>query len=175
MMMLRIIWYIFCVGKVLSIAFFSKPKLTVRERVYRKYLASHAELLKSFNDDDKRNMEVILDNTIKNAAARQEISDSRLRKSTKRVNFETEKNDYYEPKELNDPVVFFDVAPNPPPSMHLDQSASFEEKKHEEEFIEREDLLDLEAKTEEMPDAAESPNLSSDETVPLVTDSGSPA
>ena len=41
MMFLRIAWYIFCFFKILSIAFFSRPKLTIRERVLRKYLVSH--------------------------------------------------------------------------------------------------------------------------------------
>ena len=54
-------------------------------------------------------MEVIVDNTIKNAATRQMNGSSRVRRQTKRVCFEIERNDYYDPKEWKEEPVFFDV------------------------------------------------------------------
>ena len=87
MMILRIFWYIICIAKIISIAFYSRPKPTIRERVLRKFLISHNELVKSFSDEDVKNMQTILDNTTKNASTRLAPSGSRIRKPTKRVNF----------------------------------------------------------------------------------------
>lgn len=56
MVALRVIWYLFCLTKIISIAFFIRPKPSIRERVLRKILISHNELLRSFNDEDKKAM-----------------------------------------------------------------------------------------------------------------------
>lgn len=87
MLALRVIWYLFCFTKIIAIAFFTRPKPSIRERVLRKILISHSELLRSFNDEDKQAMEIIVDNTIKNASSKHESQNSRIRKSLKRVNF----------------------------------------------------------------------------------------
>ena len=86
-MLLRIIWYVFCFFKILSIAFFSRPKPTIRERVLRKFLVSHNELVKGFSEEDIKNMQVILENTTKNASTCHTSNGSRIRKKTKSVNF----------------------------------------------------------------------------------------
>ena len=148
MMLLRILWYIFCFVKIISIAFFSRPKPTIRERVLRKFLISHNELVKSFSEDDIKNMQTILDNTTRNASTRHTSSGSRIRKPHKMVNFETGRNDYYEPKEWKEETIFFDIATKEEHPLHLHENTSFEEKKHEEEFIEREDLIVLDEKSE---------------------------
>ena len=44
-------------------------------------------------------MEVILENTIKNSSTKQATNGNRVRRKTKSVMFQTEKNDYYNPKE----------------------------------------------------------------------------
>ena len=99
-------------------------------------------------------MEVIVDNTIKNASSRMTASGSRIKKHSKSVNFEMGKNEYFAPKEWNETEpIFFDIVSRTDSGehpLHLDQSSSFEEKKHEEEFIEREDLLGLDEKSEEL-------------------------
>ena len=47
--------------------------------------------------------------------------------------------------------MFYDIVNSEPEHpLHLHEKNDFEEKKHEEEFIEREDLICLEEKTEEM-------------------------
>lgn len=42
MVAIRIIWYLFCITKIISIAFFTRPKPSIRERVLRKILISHS-------------------------------------------------------------------------------------------------------------------------------------
>lgn len=48
---------------------------------------SHNELVKTFSEDDIKNMQVVLDNTTKNAASSHETNRSRNRKPGKKVCF----------------------------------------------------------------------------------------
>jgi len=45
-------------------------------------------------------MEIIINNTLKNSKIDNHSKKNRLKKSMKRVSFEINKNDYYEPKSL---------------------------------------------------------------------------
>jgi len=54
--------------------------------------------LKQFTEEDKNSMEVILSNTIKNANVVFDPKNKKVRKPSKTVNFETERNNYYSPK-----------------------------------------------------------------------------
>ena len=73
-------------------------------------------------------MEIIIANTISNALSKHETQNSRIRKTHKKVNFEVEKNDYYEPKKLKEEEpVFYDLinsTSNEHP-MHLNDISSF--------------------------------------------------
>lgn len=145
MYMLRLVFYVIVFVKLIEISFLRRKKHSLKERVYRKFVFAHQELFRQFTEEDKTIMDKTLNNTIKNAAVQFDPRNSRVRRSSKSVTFETEKNNYYEPKTWNEENRF-----DPLPDKSKEEGATFEEKKLEEEFSEREDLLGLNEKSEEM-------------------------
>jgi len=89
MAILRIIFYLIVLLKIIELSFLRKKKYSLKERIYRKFIYTHQELLKHFTEEDKNTMEVILNNTIKNANVVFDPKNKKVRKATKTVNFET--------------------------------------------------------------------------------------
>ena len=96
--LLRIIFYLLVALKLIELSFLRRKKPSLKERVYRKFLLAHQELLKTFTEEDKNNMENTLTNTLKNVSVDYRNTRTKTHKSRKRVNFSTDKNDYYDPK-----------------------------------------------------------------------------
>jgi hypothetical protein len=145
MYLLRLVFYVIVFVKLIEISFLRRKKHSLKERVYRKFVFAHQELFRQFTEEDKTIMDKTLNNTIKNAAVQFDPRNSRIRKSTKSVSFETDKNNYYEPRDWMEESRF-----DPHPEKPKEEGATFEEKKLEEEFSEREDLLGLNEKSEEL-------------------------
>lgn len=99
MHVLRLLFYILVAAKLFELSFLRRKKHNLKERVYRKFLFAHQEILKQFSEEDKAVMESTLNNTIKNAAITFTNTPKKPKKNRKRVNFTIEKNTYYEPKQ----------------------------------------------------------------------------
>jgi hypothetical protein len=95
---MRLLFYILVALKLLEFVFSKKRKMDIKERVYRKYVFSHAEMIREFNEDDRKNMETTLKNTIKNASIDKTPNKLFKKNSTKKVNFHETKNEYFEHK-----------------------------------------------------------------------------
>lgn len=87
MHVLRIIFYILVIAKLFELSFLRRKKHNLKERVYRKFLFAHQEILKQFSEEDKAVMENTLNNTIKNASIVYNNTPKKVKKSRKRVNF----------------------------------------------------------------------------------------
>lgn len=98
MHVLRLLFYVLVAAKLFELSFLRRKKHNLKERVYRKFLFAHQEILKQFSEEDKAVMEHTLNNTIRNAALTCSTTPRKPRKNRKRVNFTVEKNTYYEPK-----------------------------------------------------------------------------
>jgi len=72
--------------------------MDIKERVYRKYVFSHAEMIREFNEEDRKVMDTTLKNTIKNASIDKNLPKLVKKISNKRVNFHENKNEYIEPR-----------------------------------------------------------------------------
>lgn len=114
MNVLRLVFYLLVAAKLFELSFLRRKKHNLKERVYRKFLFAHQEILKQFSEEDKAVMESTLNNTIKNASIALTNTPKRPKKNRKRVNFTTEKNTYYEPKQYcSEPEeVFLDIDEN---------------------------------------------------------------
>jgi hypothetical protein len=67
MMLFKIIFYLLFAIKIMELSFLRRKKYSLKERIYRKFLFAHQELLRHFTDEDKSMMETTLTNTMKNA------------------------------------------------------------------------------------------------------------
>lgn len=133
------LFYLIFIVKIIELSFLRRKKYSLKERIYRKFLFAHQELLRHFTEEDKSMMEMTLSNTMKNASIEFDPKNSKIRKPNKRVNFLTEKNNYYEPKNWRE-----EEGKNKKDGAESTMvSSSFEEKKLDDEFGEREDLLGL--------------------------------
>jgi hypothetical protein len=94
---LRILFYILVVMKILELVFIKRKKMDIKERVYRKYVFSYAELIRDFDNEDRDVMNTTLKNTIKNASMDQNLPKMVKKTSTKKVIFHETKNEYIEP------------------------------------------------------------------------------
>jgi hypothetical protein len=56
MQILRFLFYVLVVMKLIELSFLRRKKHSLKERVYRKFLFAHQELLKQFTEEDKANM-----------------------------------------------------------------------------------------------------------------------
>lgn len=54
--------------------------------------------MRYFTEEDKSMMETTLANTMKNASIEYDPRNSKIRKTFKKVSFETDRNKYYDPK-----------------------------------------------------------------------------
>ncbi len=95
MYMLRMVLYLLVLIKLIEISFLRRKKHNLKERVLRKFIFAHQEIFKQFNEEDKYNMEITLNNTVKNASITHHNTQSKQRKSKKRVSFFIEKNIYH--------------------------------------------------------------------------------
>ena len=143
MHVLRLVFYLLVAAKLFELSFLRRKKHNLKERVYRKFLFAHQEILKQFSEEDKAVMESTLNNTIKNASIALTNSPKRPKKTRKRVNFTTEKNTYYEPKQYcSEPEeVFLDIDESE--SLVRMERESFMERKVEDEFKERKELIGI--------------------------------
>jgi hypothetical protein len=98
MMLFKIIFYLLFVIKIMELSFLRRKKYSLKERIYRKFLFAHQELLRYFTDEDKSMMETTLANTMKNACVELDPKNSKIRRPVKSVSFLTERNSYYDPK-----------------------------------------------------------------------------
>ncbi len=84
---LRILFYILVLMKILELVFIKRKKMDIKERVYRKYVFSYAELIRDFDNEDRDVMNTTLKNTIKNASMDQNLPKMVKKTSTKKVIF----------------------------------------------------------------------------------------
>lgn len=94
---LRVLFYILVIMKILELVFIKRKKMDIKERVYRKYVFSYAELIRDFDNEDRDVMNTTLKNTIKNASMDQNLPKMVKKTSTKKVIFHETKNEYIEP------------------------------------------------------------------------------
>ncbi len=64
-----------------------RKKPNLKDRIYRKFLFSHNQIIKQFTEDDKNLMDIILENTLKNAKNESKLAPYRARNSKKKVVF----------------------------------------------------------------------------------------
>lgn len=67
MAVLRVIFYIIVIIKLVELSFIRRKKQGLKERIYRKFIFAHHEILKQFTDEDKIAMNIVINNTMKNA------------------------------------------------------------------------------------------------------------
>jgi hypothetical protein len=149
---IRILFYLLVVIKLIELSFLRRKKHSLKERVYRKFVFAHQEILKQFTDEDQRNMEHTLANTIKNASTAAPVPPKNHKKSRKRVSFITEKNSYYEPrqsKEEDEEDLFMEIDESDN-LIKLEENESFQEKKVEDEFQERGEIEEINEKLEDV-------------------------
>lgn len=67
MLLLRLIFYVLVVVKIIEISFVNRRRrYSLRERIYRKFTASYAELIHTFTPNDTLLMKITLENTERN-------------------------------------------------------------------------------------------------------------
>jgi hypothetical protein len=98
MVIFKIIFYLVFAMKIIELSFLRRKKYSLKERIYRKFIFAHQELLRYFTDEDKSMMETTLANTMKNASIEFDPKNSKIRRANKRVLFQTDRNNYYDPK-----------------------------------------------------------------------------
>ena len=96
---LKIVFYFIFVAKIIEISFLRRRRYSLKERVYRKFLFAHQEILKYFTDEDKSIMESTLNNTIKNASMEFDPKKTKIRRGNKRVIFQVSRNTYYDARD----------------------------------------------------------------------------
>ncbi len=163
---LRYLFYLLVAIKLIELSFLRRKKHSLKERVYRKFLFAHQELLKQFTEEDRINMEHTLSNTIKNANV--DFRGARSKPKTKKhVNFTTEKNSYYDPRQwkadAEDEEAYLDIDDKPAAFQQLNEG-DVRGKMIEEEFAERENLGKINEKEEEI--EIEESKLTQDTQIP---------
>jgi hypothetical protein len=67
MLLLRFVFYVLVLIKIVEISFVNRRRrFSLRERIYRKFTASYAELIHSFSESETLLMKITLENTEKN-------------------------------------------------------------------------------------------------------------
>lgn len=94
MFVVQIIFYLVVAFKVLQCIFAKKgtkvrrPLIqNIRDRIYRKYIVTHCELIKDFTEEDRNMMEITLNNTVKNAQVALPVKERLPKENQKKVGF----------------------------------------------------------------------------------------
>lgn len=95
-------FYAWIFFKLCELIFFRRKKFSVRERIERKYIYSHGEMIKSYTPEELELMQVTIANTHKNAVLinKSKKSYQSNQFKNKKVNFKTTENLYYDPPAL---------------------------------------------------------------------------
>jgi hypothetical protein len=51
--LLRVVFYIIITLKLIELSFLRRKKATLKERIHKKFLFTHQEVMKNFTDEDK--------------------------------------------------------------------------------------------------------------------------
>ena len=89
--------------KIIQLIFLKyRRKLSLPERVERKYKYSHNELINEYSEPENKLMRTTIDNTIKNTQVETKGIKKVKKGLNKKVMFQVEKNVYYDPKLFKD-------------------------------------------------------------------------
>lgn len=95
---LRIIFYILFAWRLIEIVFKKNRKPNIKQRIERKFIFAHGELIKNFDKEDVETMKETLFNTFKNATQPMKTASNEKKvKKAKSVSFSFDNNKYYDP------------------------------------------------------------------------------